>query len=314
MSLTSLAFKIIDKKHSSIFQSVVAVDRMLIADGWPLPFRRPEIDSECQSYVKEVASVVAKCRKGTEVQGKDYDRLRDAVAALAKKVESDVPTRDNQRSQARDYVRWLDQATRIFADQSFAEQLLRDVGEHKATTIAELLGFMRQYRLLFSEPGGSPEVASLYEVLYGLLRRQKDSLGIANIPAEVAAAAARPSDVFKAGSVWTGVGPAGGAWTVTVVERNANAFKARFKVNNAVREIRGEVADDRISWRPQDVNAVKGAQAKGTVGGATFGTFHGDELHFMVANPNANAIAKAKAKAKTKGMPKTSVLILHRVP
>jgi hypothetical protein len=128
----------------------------------------------------------------------------------------------------------------------------------------------------------------------------------------VAAAAARPSDVFKAGSVWTGVGPGGGAWTVTVMERTANAFRARFKVNNAVREIRGEVADDRISWRPQDVNAAKGAQAKSTVGGATFGTFRGDELHFRVANPNAHA--KAKAKAKTKAMARTSVLILHRVP
>ena len=38
----------------------------------------------------------------------------------------------------------------IFAEQAYAEQLIRDVSEHKASTVAELLAFMRDYRLLFS--------------------------------------------------------------------------------------------------------------------------------------------------------------------
>ena len=52
------------------------------------------------------------------------------------------------------------------------------MSEYKASTVAELLAFMRDYRLLFSDPGSSPEVASLYQGLYGLLRQQKDALGI----------------------------------------------------------------------------------------------------------------------------------------
>ena len=60
------------------------------------------------------------------------------------------------------------------------------MSEYKASTVAELLAFMRDYRLLFSDPGSSPEVASLYEGLYGLLRQQKDALGIETEPEPVA--------------------------------------------------------------------------------------------------------------------------------
>ena len=159
---------------------------MLVNDKWPLPFRRPEIDRECAAYEKAVAGVVEKCRKGVELQAADYDGLRDKVAELKKAVETAVPTRDNQRTQARDFVRRLDEATRIFAEQAYAEQLIRDVSEYEASTVAELLAFMRDYRLLFSDPGSSPEVASLYEGLYGLLRQQKDALGIKTEPEPVA--------------------------------------------------------------------------------------------------------------------------------
>jgi hypothetical protein len=305
MSLTGLAFKVADKKRSALLQSTVAVDRMLVKAGWPLPFRRPEVESECEAYKKAVESVVAKCIKGTELQGKDFDRLRDSVTVLLRKVDEAVTARDNQKAQAREYVRRLDDATRIFAEQEFAERLIRDVSEHKATTIAELLGFMRQYRLLFADSGSSPEVRNLYDGLYGLLRRQKEAIGIPNAPPPKPA---RPSDVFQVGTVWAGVGPAGGAWTVTVLERTPNGFTARFKVGNSIRDIRGEVADDRISWRPQDVHTLKGAQPKGAVAGATVAIFHGDALHLRLGNPNANVKAKAKAMAKT------NVLILHRAP
>src|SRR5205814_1652542 len=88
LTLTALAFKIADRKKSRLQQSTVAVDRMLVKDRWPLPFRRPEIERECASYVKAVATVVAKCRKGTEIQGPDYDRLRASVDALKKALET----------------------------------------------------------------------------------------------------------------------------------------------------------------------------------------------------------------------------------
>jgi hypothetical protein len=196
ISLTTLAFKIADKKKAALAQSTVAVDRMLVKDGWPLAFRRPEIERECGSYEKSVTAVVDKCKKGTELQARDYDQLRAAVSTLADKVKDAIPTLDNQRTKSLAFVKRLDASTKIFAEQSYAEQLIRDVSEHKATTIAELLGFMRQYRLLFSDPGDSPEVESLYEQLYALLRQQLTKLGLDR--------PAGPTDRLRAGSVWNG--------------------------------------------------------------------------------------------------------------
>jgi hypothetical protein len=301
MSLTSLAFVVADKKRSSLLQSTVAVDRMLIKDGWPLPFRRSDVESECKAYKKAVDSVVAKCTRGTELQGKDFDQLRDSVSILLKKVEESLTTRDNQRGQARDYVRRLDDATRIFAEQEYAERLIRDVTEHKATTIAELLGFMRYHRLLFSDSGSSPEVRDLYDGLYSLLRKQKDALGIKDAPPPkeaMAAKAALPSDVFQAGTTWVGAGQGGAGWQVTVMERSGDGFKARFKIgNNMLREVRGEVQDDMISWSGRNIHVLKGPPVPAKGGGSmVFGIFHGTEIHIKANNPKA----------------RVNVVVLHR--
>lgn len=286
MSLTSLAFKVADTKRSALLQSTVAVDRMLVKGNWPLPFRRPEVQAECKAYKAAVESIVAKCVKGTEVQGRDFDRLRDAVSVLERKASEAITARDNQRGQAREYVRRLDDATRIFAEQEYAERLIRDVSEHQATTVAELLGFMRQYRLMFADPGSSPEVRNLYDGLYGRLRRQKELLGIPSGPPPMPA---RPSDVLQAGTVWIGSGPRGGGWTLSVRERTGDRFQARLKVgNNAVRDVRGQVGDASISWSARDIHTAKGPQVKKGAANVS-GTFRDGEIHLKLGNPRAKA-------------------------
>jgi hypothetical protein len=304
MSLTALAFKLVDKRKSTLSQSTIAVDRMLVRDGWPLYFRRPEIDAECKAYEKAVAAVVEKCRKGAELQASDYDRLRAAVSTLQKTVETAIPPTDNQRSNARAFVRKLDDATKLFAEQSYAEQLVRDVSEHKATTVAELLAFMRQYRLLFSEPNDSPEVAALYEGLYGLLRQQKDALGIRTTAA--------PSAGFQPGSVWVNVDPER-PMRLSVVERNGDTFRAMFEIgknNDIVREVHGQVGDDSLAWRAADVRVIKApgqakakakAKAKAQTkaqGGNNNGVFKADEIHFTFNTPNGELRSFVLRKAR----------------
>jgi hypothetical protein len=277
MSLTSLAFKIADTKQSSALRSTVAIDRMLVSSDWPLWFRRPEITSECDAYSKAVAFVVDKCRRKNQLQAIDVDRLRDAVSALSKKVDDAIPTSDGQRSRAKEFVRRLEEATRIFGEQTYAELLVRDVSEHRATSIAELLAFMRYYRLMFDDPGSSPEVLDVYDRLYGLLRQQKDTLGIAP-PAPLVT---RPSAVFKVGTVWVGATPKGIPVKLKVEERGPRRFRATFTHgNNIIREVRGEVRDDGFSWRGRDVKVVKGATKN--LGGDYDATFQGDELRFRV--------------------------------
>ncbi len=279
MTLTALAFKVADPRKSRLLQSTVAIERMLVKDGWPLAFRRPEIQRECADYEKAVNAIIEKCRKGIEIQAADYDRLRDSVAVLQKAVETAVPTRDNQRAQAREYVRRLDETSRIFAEQDYAEQLIRDVSEHKATNIAELLAFMRDYRLMFADPGSAPEVTSLYEGLYGLLRQQKEALGIRD--------PARASDVFRAGTVWVTTEP-NHHMRLRVVERDGSRFTAMFHVGkqgDLVREIHGEVGNNTVSWRAADVRVIKGPQVKAKAqakaqGHDNRGTIKGDEINF----------------------------------
>jgi hypothetical protein len=178
MTLTTLAFKIADAKKSRLQQSTVAIDRMLIKDDWPLEFRRPEIDPECKAYKKAIAFVLEKCRDSKQLQARDYDNLKASVDALKAAVDTVIPARENQRGRAREFVKRLDDATSIFMGYQFAEQLIRDVSTHKATDVATLLSFMRDYQLMFADPGDSPEVISLYGKLYGLLRQQKEALGI----------------------------------------------------------------------------------------------------------------------------------------
>jgi hypothetical protein len=292
MSLTSLAFTIADCKRAQISQSVVAVDRMLVVadkdDKWPIWFRRPEILRERTAYENAIRTVIDKCRKKVELQASDCDQVRGSVAVLAKAVETAIPTADNQRGLARDYVRRLEKATKIFAETEYAEPLIRDVSEHRATNIAELLSFMREYRLLFADPGDSPEVVSMYQELYSLLRKQRDSLGLRY---EV------PSDVFAPGSVWASVDP-NRPIVLTVKNRQGRDFDANWVNNRAnVRNaVRGEVGDDTLYWRSTDVRPLPGAQPKpkpapkkALAKGApavteTRGSIKGNEIHFSVSN------------------------------
>lgn len=202
LSLTSLSFKVADKKTSSLLQSTVAIDRLLLTDGWPIWLRRPELRKEEEAYRKAVTTVVEKCRNGTPLEAGDVDRLRETVVDLQKKVPEVVPGRDSQRANAIEFIKLLDGATRIFAEQTYAERLIKDVTEHKAETVAELLGFMRYHRLLFAETNRSPESAQRYEALYQLLREQKGKLGISGAPGGLAAATVTPANVPSAAGYW----------------------------------------------------------------------------------------------------------------
>jgi hypothetical protein len=168
---------------------------MNAAGEWPLPLRRRELDQESSAYKRAVATVTDKCRKGTPIQFEEYVALRNTVDALRKKVMDVVPTSDKMQSTALEFVRGLDEASRLFADQAYAEQLIRDVSEHKAATVGELLAFMRQYRLLFADAGKSPAVAQLYGTLYGLMREQRERLRpvLAAAPPETAKEQPPPS-------------------------------------------------------------------------------------------------------------------------
>lgn len=303
VTLTAIAFKIVDPKKSKLQQSTVALDRMRIPDKtWPLPFRRPTMKKACDRYEAAVEKVVDKCLKQTPLQADDFENLKKTVALLRTDAEKEVPFANDQRTQALNYIRRLDDAIRIFGEEEYAEQLIRDVSEHKAATIAELLAFMRDYRLLFAGGDSSPDSASLYTDLYGLLRKQKEILGLREAP--------RPTDVLAAGSVWENADEVRKV-RIRITDRKPGEFRGVFilgKEQRLIRQIQGRVDDNSITWSSADAETVRGgpgpqAKTKGQRKGQArskgqgkarpsevvfVGTLNGDELRVTTDRPNPN--------------------------
>jgi hypothetical protein len=303
VTLTAIAFKIVDPKKSKIQQSTIALDRMRIPDKtWPLPFRRSTMKKPCDRYEAAVENIVGKCLNDTDIQADDFEKLQKSVVLLRTAAEKEVPFANDQRSQALKYILRLDDAIKVFAEQEYAEQLIRDVNDHKAATVAELLAFMRDYRLLFAGSDSSPDSAALYTELYGLLRRQKEILGLREAP--------RPSDVLAAGSVWENADEVRKV-RIRITDRKPGEFRGVFilgKEQRLIRQIQGRVDDNSITWSSADAETVRGgpgpqaktkgqrkgqarpkAQGKSRPSEIVFvGTLNGDELHVTSDRPNPN--------------------------
>ena len=183
VSIEALAFRFADapriKLPTRLAASTVAVGRMK-GDRWPVALRRTDLERERASYQRAVAVVTQSCAQGKPLRAPQVDAVRDALFVLKEKAVEVVPTSGGLRKQAVVFLDQLDEATKIFLDRDFAEELIGDVERHKATTVGELLGFMKKYRLLFAEADDNPEVWSIYQSLYDLLKRQKVSLDFAD--------------------------------------------------------------------------------------------------------------------------------------
>lgn len=118
----------------------------------------------------------------------------------------------------------------------------------------------------------------------------------AGAPAAAPAPAGAPADAFQTGSLWT---DESAGLTLSVFERGAGAFRARFVIRDTVvREITGTVTGDRISWLAKDVKNIKG-----NAGGDNVGTVAGDRIDFTWRGPGTRSgaftlrLKAAEAKA-----------------
>jgi hypothetical protein len=160
--------------------SVVAINRMRVGERWPLALRRPEFVDEQVAYRHALDGALEGCAKGKPLRAADVESLRDALRALREKSDRLTPPSGPERKQVDTFLGLLDEATRVFLDHAFSEELIRDVALHRAKTVAQLLGFMKKYRLLFDEADDDPAVWRTYETLYDLLKKQKTALDLAD--------------------------------------------------------------------------------------------------------------------------------------
>jgi hypothetical protein len=188
-SLPSVVFRFARSPRSrlplDLSPSVVAIARMKGDEGWPVPLRRPDLNRDRDAYERAVKAAIARCAKGQRLQAADVDRLRDGLVSLKERAAQVVPS-GAMLKQAVAYLDRLDEATRLFLDQEFAEELIRDVETHRAGTVGELLAFMKKYRLLFAEGGDDPAVWATYEKLHELLKSQKLALDFADVAEKAA--------------------------------------------------------------------------------------------------------------------------------
>jgi hypothetical protein len=89
-----------------------------------------------------------------------------------------------------------------------------------------------------------------------------------------------PADRVQSGSVWKN-----DQWTLTILEHTGTTFRARFQssTGGSIREVKGTVEGDQLSWRAREVRALRGNR-----GGDNFGTIKGDHIDFTYRNPDGS--------------------------
>jgi hypothetical protein len=167
--------------------SVVALGRMKVGDKWPIALRRPELAAERTDYQRAVAALVACCAQGKPLQAADVEKVRNTLARLRDRAERVIPAVGGLAKQAGAFLGQLDEATRLLLDHDFAEELIRDIEQHQAKTVAQLLAFMKKYRLLLDDAGDDPAAWNVYQKLYELLKSQKIALDFADVAEQQAA-------------------------------------------------------------------------------------------------------------------------------
>jgi hypothetical protein len=124
-----------------------------------------------------------------------------------------------------------------------AQEMIRDTQAHDARTFAQLLAFMRKYRLMFAAADQGSVGMEGYTQLYGGMRELKKRLGIKDAEPELGAVA----DDFQAGSVWITRNPGREDGILTVLERDGERFKAQFQPKRGVIcEIHGTIRAGRV--------------------------------------------------------------------
>jgi hypothetical protein len=182
VTIESIAFRFADAPKYRVpgqpAPATVALGRMK-GEKWPVALRRAELQRERDAYREAVATVLRACAAGKELDAPQVDAVRGSLAALKEKASQVLPTAGGAARLAVASIDRLDEATRIFLDREFAEELIRDAEEHQAKNVAQLLGFMKKYRLLFAEGDDDPEGWAASKTLYDVLKRQKVALDFA---------------------------------------------------------------------------------------------------------------------------------------
>lgn len=139
----------------------------------------------------------------------------------------------------------------------------------------------------FTKSGNLPAALAVRQEISAT--KPQTSSGTANVPSQIPEAIVQTNDLIQPRSVW--IGDPNNILTIT--ERQGENFRAKFLVgSNIIREVKGTIKDNKLTWYAKDVRAVQGGQ-----GGDNFGTVNGDKIDFVWRSDNgANGTFALKQK------------------
>lgn len=167
-----------DRNSQAMSKGLIVLGRLDLAGRWPPFLQLAELESERKAYETAYSKVRGQSMAGA-LGINEITALDSAVSRLKSKVRVAVPENRGFRAAAERFVADLEGATKMFDAQTigFAQEMISDTQRHQAKTVAELLAFMRKYRLLFASAERVAGGDALYSHLFRLLKQQKEALG-----------------------------------------------------------------------------------------------------------------------------------------
>jgi hypothetical protein len=187
MSIRDIVYRFAPKPDAKgsegLSHGVIALSRLDVKE-WPIVLRDRKLAAERNAYEASYAKVSQEC-VDKDLSIPSVQSMSSAIKSLKGKASIVVPAESGYRKNAVEFVDRLDEAARMFEADTldYAAEIVKDTREHDATTVGELLAFMRKYRLIFSSAEGVRGGGDTYAQLYGAMRKQKEALGIKDGPA-----------------------------------------------------------------------------------------------------------------------------------
>jgi uncharacterized protein (TIGR03067 family) len=193
IEIRSLFFRFVPRlgarNAGTLSKNLIALGRLDPSRGWPSYIPQDKVGAECRAYEAAHKELLARCVMDKQLKFETLEKVDKALLALQNKVNVAVPSERRFRETALRYVTDMKDATKIFDAETvdFVKEMIQDTQEYTPQTVAELLAFLRKYRLLFASAEGRPGDGDMYRVLAGLMREQKEGLGLPVLPPEMAA-------------------------------------------------------------------------------------------------------------------------------
>ncbi len=249
----------------------VALSRLGKDVEWPIFLNNAAFDSERAAYVNAV-SMVKRTVLSNKFEPNQIKALNNSLDKLKEKIESSLDAKGGYRSQGKEFHTELANATKLFeaSNIDWAKYILQETDQYDATTVEQLIAFMRQYRLLFAA-ADSPRSTKLYNDLFVSMKKQSSVLSVE--PGRMEAVridpAPKPIDRFAVGAVWHGTGfytnedgtrggPKTEEWELRIAERTGDKFRGSLDIHVNSLVVSGTAPV--LSSGPVSFKAINGPQ------------------------------------------------------